>query len=374
MALKRLPRSYDGEDLGPRPHIAVLFCDHIGDFVVATPLMRGLRERFPDLVLDYFGGEATRELEEASRLVDARYSLFGRPDAMDVLPSFLAERRAAAGSYALAVNLEADPKAAAACQLIDPAYLVSSFLEPGEQGEADALSGIDRLKSDVWNRPDLLRDYPELTSQYITEIFCRLARVETDYAVTEAPAQEPRLAVPPVLLSTGGNRTAKLWPTAHWLEVAEWLREHHVEAGLLGPPPERRVAYHANEVDDALLRTGVADLRGRLSLPEVAGALRAARAFVTVDSGLLHLGIAVGAPTIGLFGASPVRLWAPPVAHATILHPSNPCSLCEENRFRNTHCLLPLHQCMLSVEPARVIATLQALVEGDPMSGGSAPA
>ena len=59
------PLPYDGEDLGPRPHVAVIFRDQIGDFLVATPLMRGLRERFPGIVLDYFGGDRTRELGEA---------------------------------------------------------------------------------------------------------------------------------------------------------------------------------------------------------------------------------------------------------------------------------------------------------------------
>jgi len=350
----------------------VLFCDHIGDFVVATPLMRGLRERFPDLVLDYFGGEATRELEQASRLVDARYSLFGRPDALEALPAFLEERRAVAGPYALAVNLEADARAATACQLIDPDYLVSSFLGPGEKDPSHNLDGVDRLKRDVWNRPGLLADYPDLTSHYIAEIFCRLARIETDYVRTESPTKEPPVAVPAVLLSTGGNRTAKLWPAVYWLEVAAWLREQHIEVGLLGPPAERRATYHAEEVDNALLQTGVVDLRGRLSLPEVAGALRNARAFVTVDSGLLHLAVAVGTPTIGLFGASPVRLWAPPVACARILEPSDPCSLCEENHFRNLDCLLPVHQCMRSVEPSRVIQELQAVLELTPGTGGGA--
>src|SRR5215212_11713307 len=93
---------FQGEELGSRPHVAVLFRDQIGDFVVATPLLRGLRERYPDLVLDYFGGERTRELEEASRLVDARYSIYGPPDALARLPAYLAERRQAAGPYALA--------------------------------------------------------------------------------------------------------------------------------------------------------------------------------------------------------------------------------------------------------------------------------
>src|SRR5437764_14257971 len=97
------PLPYDGEDLGPRPHVAVSFRDQIGDFLVATPLMRGLRERFPDLTLDYFGGDRTRELEESSRLVDARYSLFGT-GSDDELRSFVERRLTDAGPFDLAIN------------------------------------------------------------------------------------------------------------------------------------------------------------------------------------------------------------------------------------------------------------------------------
>jgi ADP-heptose:LPS heptosyltransferase len=367
----QIPLPYGGEDLGPRPHVAVVFCDHIGDFVVATPLMRGLRERFPGLVLDYFGGEVTRELEDASPLVDARFSLFGTTDAIEDLPGFLAARHAAAGPYALAVNLEADPLAAHACGLIAPRYVVGACVDPGTgQPLPKQEQGIDALWRDTWNRSDLLVDYPELSSPYIAEIFCHLARVPTDYARTEVPSAPPPFPTPPILLSTGGNRSAKLWPAAHWLTLARWLRGHGLEAGLLGAPPARRAAYHAEAVDDALVAVGVRDLRGTLSLPEVAGALRQAQAFVTIDSGLFHLAAAAGAPTIGLFGASPRRIWVPPLANVHVLEPSAPCTRCEENRFRNADCLLPVHQCMLTIEPDRVTARLAELLG----PGGYSPA
>lgn len=350
------PTPYRGEDLGPRPHVAVLFRDQIGDFLVATPLMRGLRERYPDMVLDYFGGERTRELEEASRLVDARYSLYGAEAGAPQLLTFLDARREAAGPYTLAINLESDPAAAQAAGAIRPRFICGTWAHP-ETGllTQPPSDGIDRLWHDTWNRADLLTDYPILSTQFIGEIFCRLCRVETAFSVTEAPIEEPPLGTPPILISTGASRSAKLWPTVHWARLVEWLLRRGEEVGLLGAAPGAGASgYHSDDADSAVLKLGAADLRGTLTLPQVAGALRRARAFVTVDNGLMHLAAAVGTPTLALFGASPRRLWAPVSSSVQTLDPDQPCTLCEENRFRNQACLLPVHQCMLSVTPERV--------------------
>src|SRR3954447_25714182 len=98
---------FTDQPLGRAPHVAVVFYDSIGDFVVATPLLRGLREKYPGCVVDYLGGERTRELEAASPLLDSRYSLFGVPGAVRDLPAYVAARLAAAGPYDLAINCEA---------------------------------------------------------------------------------------------------------------------------------------------------------------------------------------------------------------------------------------------------------------------------
>jgi ADP-heptose:LPS heptosyltransferase len=344
--------------------VAVVFCDHIGGFVAASPLMRGLRERYPDVVLDYVGGERTVELETASPLIDARFSLFGMDDPLSEMTRFFEERRQQAGPYALVVNLEAEEIAAQASGLTGATYVVGNAIDPGSGAHVPhAAEPIDGLWHDTWNRADLLEDYPELTSQYIGELFCRLARVESDYVRTEAPQAPPPISIPPVLLSTGGNRSARLWPTAHWVKLVRHLGGRGVEAGLLGAAPAVQEArYHTADADEAIVRAGAKDLRGQLTLPEVAGALARVRAFVTVDNGLMHIAAAVGAPTIALLGASPGRIWAPRTPCVRIVEPAEPCTLCEENRFRNPDCLLPRHQCMESIAPTRVLAALAEIL------------
>ncbi|MBM5784431.1 MAG: hypothetical protein FJ076_06220, partial [Cyanobacteria bacterium K_DeepCast_35m_m1_288] len=56
---------YDGRPLGTAPHIAVLGSCKVGNFVVTLPLLQGLRQRYPDAVIDFWGTEATADFERA---------------------------------------------------------------------------------------------------------------------------------------------------------------------------------------------------------------------------------------------------------------------------------------------------------------------
>ncbi|MSQ24401.1 MAG: hypothetical protein EXR58_07630 [Chloroflexi bacterium] len=304
-----------------------------------------------------------RELEEASPLVDARHSLFGTDDGIEQLPEFLRHRIETAGPYTLVVNLEGDPAAAQATRLVNAQFVVRATPDPDHPEHNPPQMGIDRLTYDRWDRPDLLDDYPELESQFIAEIYCRLARQQTDFARTETPVELPKGPIPAILFASGGRRSAKLWPAQYWTQVARWCLNSGLDVGLLGADPDRQTnEYHAGTTDEALIGAGATDLRGRLTLPQVAGALTRATALVAVDSALMHMGAAAGAQTIALFGASPRRLWAPTVPWVTVLEPDEPCFLCEENRFRNEACLLPVHQCMLSIAPDRVITELERIL------------
>ena len=53
------------------------------------------------------------------------------------------------------------------------------------------------------------------------------------------------------------------------------------------------------------------DLTGQLALLDVYAVLKRARLFIGNDSGLMHLAAAAGCPTVGLFGPSDDRLYAP---------------------------------------------------------------
>jgi heptosyltransferase-3 len=61
----------------------------------------------------------------------------------------------------------------------------------------------------------------------------------------------------------------------------------------------------------ALTKSPLLDLSGRLSLPQLAALSERAALFVGVDSAPLHIAAAVGTPVIGIFGPSSEILWGP---------------------------------------------------------------
>lgn len=98
---------FTDQPLGPRPHLAVFGSDKVGNFVLTTPLLRGLKEKYPGATLDFFGGDTTRDLEEGCPSIDARFSLYGaRDDYLADLQAFVAARRSTHGPYDLAINCD----------------------------------------------------------------------------------------------------------------------------------------------------------------------------------------------------------------------------------------------------------------------------
>jgi ADP-heptose:LPS heptosyltransferase len=57
---------FTDQPLGPQAHLAVFGSDKVGNFVLTTPLLRGLKAKYPGATLDFFGGATTRDLEDAS--------------------------------------------------------------------------------------------------------------------------------------------------------------------------------------------------------------------------------------------------------------------------------------------------------------------
>lgn len=359
---------FQNQPLRESPHLAVLFADKLGGFVVATTLLRGLHEKYPGATLDYFGGERTAELERASPHIAERYSLYGSPGALRGLPGFIAQREAAAGPYDLAVNLDFNPVNALAATMLEPAYVVGRCIQPDGRKELP-LGPTDREQLQnprtYWAGENFLARFGGvLESNYIGEIFCRLAFVDTDFRRTEVPTEPPGRAIPDVLIATGATRSAKFWPVAHWKRLIECCAADGLGIGLLGAAPKlQQTAYGSASTEEMLLQeTPLIDLRGRFTLPQVAGALAAARACVAIDNGLMHLAIGVGTPTVAIFGGSSWDLWAPPAPAMNLVLPTVPCTLCRDNRFMNEHCLRDTHVCMESISPESVYARLRGVL------------
>jgi glycosyltransferase involved in cell wall biosynthesis len=116
------------------------------------------------------------------------------------------------------------------------------------------------------------------------------------------------------------------------------------------------------------------DFAGKLNLADTAALLRACAALVSNDSGLMHLGVALGIPTFGIFGiTSPRRemIVAPNMFPITKGLPCEP--LCRQGAWGRRDCEHHL-RCLKTLTPEEVFmkmtATLPELKEGSLLSAG----
>lgn len=363
---------FSDEPLRSQPHIAVLSSSKLGNFVVTTPLLRGLKAKYPDCALDFFGSNLTQGFEKTCPYITWRTSLLPAAEPfLNHLAEQIEQRRQVAGPYDLVINCdEFNELNSKLIRLLAPRFLVGGAMDEELCQQLDYISHpIQRILLDpMWNAPDFLQRYADVaTSQYIAELFCRLAYVETDFFKLELPSEAPDFTVPDVLIHVTAARAAKLWFGQAWQAVVNWCIEQGLTVGLVGSEPERQQAlYHAGAIEDELLeQTTLIDLRGKTSLPQLAGTLKQTQLFICVDTGPLHIAAAVGCPTIGIFGndvngygASPIRIWAPREDHVTVISSEHTCMQCELNHFRNHDCLLGEKVCMQGITPDAVIRAI----------------
>ena len=124
-----------------------------------------------------------------------------------------------------------------------------------------------------------------------------------------------------------GTRLYKQWPVERFVELAERLKRRTpaIAIALTGLPPERPL------IDEFARRfSGLAlDASGLGSIEATAALLGRCDLLVANDTGVMHLGAAVGTPTVGIFGASRSEQWVPPAAHAVAVQAEGiPCSPC----------------------------------------------
>jgi hypothetical protein len=285
-------------------------------------LAQAFRTDFPEGVVDYYGGERTRELEEASvgRIFDARFSVLGSD-----LVSVVAKGQARAneiGGYDFVMNIEQSNALKAVAMLLNPVYVCGPCLNISGRGD---LPYEDNSRGELWSdkawvAPDITSRFPFLRSSFIGEIFHQLAYRDGPLPRYWFPEEPPEIVAPKVLIATGASLPEKLWPPEKWRQL---LKAMDTEVGLLGAPPRRQAEfYHSNFSEDRLVAEGlVIDLRGKLSLPQVVGALKRANVVVTIDNGILHFAAANDVPTVGLYRRDIVRLWAPPNPNLITLVP-----------------------------------------------------
>ncbi|MEW6501229.1 MAG: lipopolysaccharide heptosyltransferase II [Thermodesulfobacteriota bacterium] len=149
---------------------------------------------------------------------------------------------------------------------------------------------------------------------------------------------------------------AKKWPAERYAELAARLcREYQATILVFGTAADQEAATLIKGEAPEL----VVDLTGKTTLAEAMALIGCCDAFVTNDSGLMHVAAAQKVPLVAIFGSTDEVATGPFCDTAVILKKRLPCSPC----FK-THCRLGHYQCMAGIEVGEVFAAVAGLLAG----------
>jgi len=149
------------------------------------------------------------------------------------------------------------------------------------------------------------------------------------------------------------TRPQKHWLEDRWAQLAERLRAQlGLPVVMLGGPADRAAAGRIR----ALAGPGLVDLAGQTSLLQAAAMIDRCSLLVGVDTGLAHMGIAFGRPSLLLFGST--RPYTDTnQADARVLYHPLPCSPCRRKPTCNGE-----YGCMRAIEVSEALTAAHALL------------
>ena len=175
---------------------------------------------------------------------------------------------------------------------------------------------------------------------------------ETAMRETNELLHEHGIRAPFIVICPFTTRPQKHWFDEHWVRFAHAARRAlNMPLVMLGGSNDRD---HAARLQQQI--PFVQTLAGKTTLPQTVALIAQARGLLGVDTGLTHLGIAQGIPTVALFGST-CPYTDTTRANATVLYESLACSPCR----RRPTCG-GAFTCMAQLTPDRALLALQDMM------------
>lgn len=297
-------------DKKPNPknirQIAVVGDMGIGNFIMMMPMLMTLRKNYPDaeIVLIYTKGRVFETLIKRIDVIDRTARLY----------NYFGDKKMTFGTFRKSLDDEN----------INPDMLISRFnrnpnvplllllrrvkWRVGHVTSAGFVGVCDRVynfpvkmeleEHEVVRNLNLMRavGLQEIISDIDFKIFDK--EIESaDHILEEHGIDDEKL----VCIQAGSSdiQMWKRWPEEHWIELINMLIQDGYQVVMMGSKEEFNLS---ESIISGCGSSNVFNFCGKMQLGESAAFLKRAKVLICNDSGLMHVGAAVGVYVIGLFG------------------------------------------------------------------------
>ncbi len=362
---RRAPRG-----LPPRPVILLPGYAGLGNFLMMTPLFAALKREFPEGRILLVAGNpwGAEHVLAGTKLVDRTIVVSDAASTARQLRTFLRLRRERPDVVFLPGNAS-------------PPFVWLGALLTGAPIRVGHT--FDALGRDMrWTRCVLTHEAPlrlgvhesDLGLDLLDALLKRPAPRDPKTVIHQAPrdgtlakfglAERGYLVLQ--VSAANAQITPKRWPLENFARLVEALHAEGERIVLLGDRHDRAITNQFL----AACPVEATDLTGRTTIPEAAAILAGARALVCHDSGLMHIGDAVGVPLVALFGPTDLAVTGPRAATSRVLrNDALPCIGCMKDYGKTEaealrDCRRDL-ECMRTIPVEQVLALLREIRRGN---------
>ncbi len=340
--------------------ILVVIPLRIGDVLLTTPVIRSMRQAWPEAEIDVLVFENTEGV------------LLRNPDIQRVItvpsrPGFWKHLRLIAGlwrRYDLALTT----------QLGDRPTLYAWIAGKTRIGMQDG-SRKEQWKQRLltrWAFFDRINTHTVLTNLGLVDLL-GIKRSHEVVAAWDADDERSVTGLLPLdmglepyaVLHMSPKFSYKMWHRDGWVELARRLEANGIRAVLTGSGAPDEMEY-VEQIFRSMPAATV-NMAGRLSLAESAFLISRAKCYVGPDTALTHVAAALGTPTVALFGPSNPVKWGPwPRGYN---EDSNPYQMRGTQHVHNVVLLQGEGDCVPCMEEGcdRRITSLSACLQGMPV-------
>jgi heptosyltransferase-3 len=359
--------------------ILVVATRQIGDVLLTTPLVRAARARWPQARIEVLGQAGTLGM------------LRGNPDIDETIEAPV--RLGGTSALKLFGRLWRRYDLALITDVGDRAHLMGWIASRNRSGIIPPKGGsnwwkralLDHVVVAVGDRGEVHAAVEKvaLLSPWV-DIERIPLRVVPPEATALPAAVQSQLGASAIVVHAPSMWAYKQWPPAHFKVLVQGLLAAGHQVVLTGSASgrDRECIAPLLGLDQA---PRLLDLSGRLDFNQLVTLLRGAALYIGPDTSVSHLAAAAGVPVLAIFGPTNPMRWAPwpaqapagtffarvereqTVGNVTILQ-SNlgcvPCGRagCEDHRQSRSDCLI-------DIEPQRVLARAMTLLAGGPQRG-----
>ena len=159
---------------------------------------------------------------------------------------------------------------------------------------------------------------------------------------------------PFVTIFPGASIPERKWGAIPFRKLLELLTQFGIGGVVVGGKEE--------EATGDVIVSGCSglNLAGKTSLSETAAIIEKSSLLISGDSGILHIAVGLGKPTVSLFGPGRADKWAPRGDHHTVINKQLPCSPC--TTFGNTPKCPIDAQCLKEIKVDEVFNAVMMLL------------